>query len=276
MVDAAVSALYQRFLPGDQPRSFVWKYSPAGGGRRPRHFHAEPEVNLVVRGSATFGIGSGEVRVSQGDILAFPAGQDHALLEGSDDLYMYAIGLDAGYSAAVLGATSEITAPLHVRLAASEAERVGDCAEAIVDRRDAEQLGAELWQRLHWLGRRTAERASRPTHVLTRRALRLIAAAPELGLAEVASELRAHPSEVSRHFHHDVKMTLVRYRTRQRLLRVIGMVDASGRDLTSAASEAGFGSYSQCHRAFRAELGCSPRDFFASGAREAMQHTYAL
>jgi AraC-like DNA-binding protein len=44
--------------------------------------------------------------------------------------------------------------------------------------------------------------------------------------------------------------------------------------LTRAASLAGFGSYSQCHRTFQSELGCAPRKFF-SGIREQMQLTYA-
>ena len=68
-------------------------------------------------------------------------------------------------------------------------------------------------------------------------------------------------------------MTFVRYRARQRMLQLIRLVDA-GRDLTSAASEAGFGSYSQCHRVFHAELGCAPKSFFYSGRREEMQRIY--
>jgi AraC-like DNA-binding protein len=61
---------------------------------------------------------------------------------------------------------------------------------------------------------------------------------------------------------------------RSRLLRFIRSVDAGKKDFTTAAGVAGFGSYSQCHRTFQTELGCSPRDFFASGLREAMQARY--
>jgi methylphosphotriester-DNA--protein-cysteine methyltransferase len=89
----------------------------------------------------------------------------------------------------------------------------------------------------------------------------------------LAESLRTHPSEVSRHFHADLGMTLVRYRTRLRLLRLIEGVDA-GNDLMRAASTAGFGCYSQCHRSFQAELGCAPRLFFSSGLREQMQAAY--
>lgn len=273
MTDSRPLAVYQRFLPEGRLRAFVWKYAQSTGGRRPRHFHAEPELNLVVRGSATFGVGDRVVQVSRGDVLAFPAGQDHALLRGSSDLYLYAIGLDPVHSAAVLGAASEPAAAFRVRLATGELERVVDQAAAIVDRPDAEQRGTELWDRIHWLGRQSADDSSDKAHVLTRRSLQLVAAAPDLGLEGLATELRTHPSEVSRHFHRDVGMTFVRYRARQRMLQLIRLVDA-GRDLTSAASEAGFGSYSQCHRVFHAELGCAPKSFFYSGRREEMQRIY--
>jgi AraC-like DNA-binding protein len=249
----------------------VWKYAQAIGGRRPRHFHIEPELNLLVRGSATFGVGDGVVQVSQGELLAFPSGQDHVLLEGSPDLYLYAIGLEPRYSAEALG---EPMVPLHVKLSGHELPAVVDRARAIVDRAGADQLGAELWQRVHWLGRRSVERAGRRSHVLTRRALQLLDAAPELGLEALATELRANASELSRHFHRDLGMTLVGYRTRLRLLRFIHLVDSEEQELMTAAIAAGFNSYSQCHRSFHAELGCAPRKYFRSELRERMQLKY--
>ncbi len=274
MADGEPRALYQRFLPHRQERAFVWKYADAVGGRRPRHFHAEPEVNLVLTGSATFGVGDRTVRVTRGELLAFPPGVDHALLDASADLYLYAVGLDPVYSATVLAGRPDAVEPCHAALAASELAGVMDRAAAIVDRAGAEQLGAELWERVHWLSGRSVTARSSDLHVLTRRTLKLISAEPERGLDALAHELRTHPSEVSRHFHRDVGLTLVRYRTRVRLLRLMQLVD-SGRDLMSAASDAGFGSYSQCHRAFRAELGCAPAHFFRSEVRERMQLTYA-
>jgi len=274
MAEAEQRALYQRFLPDRDPHTYVWKYSQATGGRRPRHFHAEPEVNLVVRGSATFGIGGGVTRVSQGELVAFPSGQDHELVEGSPDLYLYAMGLDPAYSAEVLGAGRAPIMPLHVRLSDDELAVVQDRAAAIVDRAGADQLGAELWERIHWLGQRATRRRKPAAHVLTRRVLGLLESTREFGLDALSSELRTHPSEISRHFHRDVGMTLVRYRTRRRILHVIRLVDGGEHDLMTAASAAGFGSYSQCHRTFHSELGCAPREFFSSGIRERMQSTY--
>src|ERR1035437_950659 len=51
-------SIHQRFLPTQgRSQAFVWKYSPVNWGRRPRHFHIEPEFNLIASGRATFGLG---------------------------------------------------------------------------------------------------------------------------------------------------------------------------------------------------------------------------
>jgi AraC-like DNA-binding protein/quercetin dioxygenase-like cupin family protein len=265
-------AIHQRFLPRGKHQAFVWKYSEPIGGRRPRHFHAEPELNLVVQGSATFGIGDRVVTVMPGELVAFPSAQDHILLDSSPDLFLYAIGLEPTFSAHVL--ESEPSLPLHVPLAPRELRPVIQRLADLVDRPFAEQSSAELWQRLHWLAQRARPQSPRTTHVLTRRTLQLVREAPDADLTALAAALRAHPTEVSRHFHRDMGMTLVRYRTRLKLLDFIRLVDAGRAELMSAASVVGFGSYSQCHRSFQAELGCSPRQFFFSDLRDSMQRVY--
>jgi AraC-like DNA-binding protein len=228
----------------------------------------------VVRGSATFGVGDRVSTVSEGGLIAFPPGQDHVLLESSPDLYLYAVGLAPEYSTEVCRAGRESLMPLQARLTGDELAVVVDRAAAIVDRTGADQLGAELWERVHWLGRRASARPNPGTHVLTRRVLAQLESSPELGLEALSNELRSHTSEISRHFHRDLGMTLVRYRARLRLLHVIRLFDTGKHDLFAAANAAGFGSYSQCHRTFQAELACAPRQFFG-GQRQQMQLAYA-
>lgn len=275
MVEDQRRALYQRFLPDGAEQAFVWKHSPSMGGRRPRHFHSEPELNLVVQGSATFGAGDRVIHLSRGELVVFPSGQDHVLLESSPDLYLYAMGMDRAYSTAVLTAARESIVPLHARLEPQELAAVTEQATAIVDRQGKDQLAAELWQRVHWLGRKATGHTGRGVHVLTRRVLQRLASAPQLSLEALAEDLQAHPSEISRRFHRDLGMTLVRYRVRLRLLQVIDLVDSAEHDLMTAAIAAGFGSYSQCHRTFHAELGCAPRKFFCSSWRQELQALYA-
>src|SRR4051794_23721947 len=89
-------ALLQSFPMVQRTRAQVWAY--AALYRRPRHFHAEPELNLVVAGNATFGIGNSTVQVGAGELLSFLPGQDHALLSASADLELFAIGVGAALS----------------------------------------------------------------------------------------------------------------------------------------------------------------------------------
>jgi len=272
----AQRALYQRFLPeAKRSAAHVWKFSWEFGGRRPRHFHDEPELNLIVAGSARFGIGDATIEARAGELLAFPAGQDHALLEASPDLYLFAIGVSPKLSAEVLGAERHNAAvPAHVRLPASELKQVVARAGALVDRLGMEQQTAELWERVSWLKQRHATHLGSSLHVLTRRALALLADEPQLEREALAKAARGSPYALSRYFHKNLGTTLVQYRARLRLLRMIRSFDEGERDLKDAASGAGFGSYSQCHRVFHAELGCSPRAFFGSSLREHMQNAY--
>lgn len=276
MRDASGSAVFQSFLSrSDQARAHVWKFSWEYGGRRPRHFHAEPELNLIVAGSATFGVGEAMLSVGAGELLGFPPGQDHVLLDASPDFYLFAIGMGAGFSAEVLrGNHGPTSMTLRARLAKNDFAALARRAETIVDRDGIDQQGAELWEHAHWVQRDAAKRDGSPIHALTRRTMELIARDPECNRDLLARKLRTSPTTLSRYFHHDLGMTLVQYRTRQRLLRLIDLIDRGRASLASAAAAAGFGSYSQCHRVFVTELGCSPREFFYSDLRQRMQTAY--
>ena len=93
-------ALYQPFpIPGTA-RGHVWHHVPAT--RRPRHFHAEPELNLIAAGRAAFGYGEATISVSAGDLLWWPPGQDHVLLDATPDLDLYVIGVTPAFSEHVL------------------------------------------------------------------------------------------------------------------------------------------------------------------------------
>ncbi len=277
MAAAAGRALYQGFLPSGRSRAFVWKYSEVNRGRRPRHFHIEPELNLVAAGWASFGVGRAVVRVSAGELLCFPPGQDHVLLDASPDVYLYSVGMDPSLAAELRrGERDYLALSLRARLASAELASLLNRCTDIVEREGTDQRGAELWQHSNWLRGHQATHAEGALHVLTRRAIDELSRAPEQGRASLARTLRANPTDISRYFHRDVGVTLVQFRARLRLLQLIRFVDQGADNLKESASAAGFGSYSQCHRVFRAELGCAPRDFFSAGVRQRMQQAYLL
>lgn len=253
-----------------QARAQVWSYSPQY--RRPRHFHAEPELNLVVHGSARFGVGNRWVDVRAGEVLGFPPGQDHVMLHGSSELVLLAVGAQRDLVCAGSDARCSTTAPLHVRPRAHDFQALVTYAEKVAGCAD-ESRAAELWQMAAALAARSDSYPTGATHVLTRRALALLADDRESSRSALAKRAQCHPSELSRHFHHDLGVTLVRYRTRLRILSLIGRIDGGDRNLARSATVAGFGSYSQCHRAFALELGCSPSEFFGD-LRTGMEHRF--
>jgi len=266
-----VGFAYQSFPMLERSRAQVWSYAPEY--RRPRHFHAEPELNLVVAGSATFGIGNEVRHVEAGEVLGFTPGQDHALLSGSSDLVLFAVGLRRTQARDVLQDTRQSILPLHVRLQPRDVDAlVNRCADT-TGRAGAQDAIAELWLAAQWSSERGTAMGSLP-HVLTRRALVALDAAPELGRDDLAREARSGASEVGRYFRRDLGLTLVEYRARVRLLRFIEEADR-GASLTAAAFDAGFGSYSQCHRVFQQTLGVSPRRFFEPAERRQMEDAFA-
>jgi len=266
-------ALYQPFPMPGPAQAHIWRYTPEN--RRPRHFHLEPELNLIATGSATFGIGEVEVSVAAGDLLSWPPGQDHLLIDASPDFDLFVIGLTPALSERVLGAgsASAHVGPTRIRLTPEALAKLRLLCAApleLQDRSVVERHIGDLWQDAHALRTAAADR-----HAFTNRALTSLIERPDLRRTEVAIAARGYPTEVSRHFHKDMGLTLTAYRTRLRLLRFIRLVDDGTDNFLAAAFEAGFGSYSQCHRAFQQTFGWGPRDFFRTGVRGQMEDAFS-
>jgi AraC-like DNA-binding protein len=252
-------------------RAHVWHHVPET--RRPRHFHSEPELNLIAAGTATFGVGDMNVVVAAGDLLWWPPGQDHVLLEASPDFDLFVIGLTPALSARVLGSNgaAAYSGATSVRLDPPALARLRSlCAAPLAaDSTAVETHLGELWGGAHQL-----RLAAPGKHALTRSALVSLMQAPERPRSEIASKLGGHPTDLSRHFHKDVGLQLNEYRTRLRLLRFIEAASAGRTNLLLAALDAGFGSYSQCHRVFHETLGCSPRRYFRAEVRTKMEGAF--
>lgn len=255
------SAAYQPFpmLPG--ARGQVWRYK--GAYRRPRHFHHEPELNLVAAGTAAVGVGEAVVEVQAGDLICFAPGQDHVLLRASPELVLFAVGCRPDVRVAAkadAGDPAGMVLPMRVHLFEHEAAPLVALAAELAGRPATPEQLSTFWAVAQQA--RVAAASGSPLHALTRRALAALAAHPDLDRRGLARLGGTGPTEIGRHFRRDLGLTLVDYRTRLRLLRFIAQVDRGGGDLLDAALEAGFGSYSQLHRTFRAALGCCPSRFF--------------
>jgi AraC-like DNA-binding protein len=264
--------MYQPFpmLPGR--RAQIWRYSPEY--RRPRHFHREPELNLVVSGTATFGTGRAIIPAAAGDLLHWPPGCDHELIDASPDLDLFVFALTPELCDRVLArqVALSLAGPLQIRLPDSTTS--GLRARLVAPMITTECHVAEEYVARIWLDAHDSRMTASRLNTLGRRVLRSLLQQPELDRGERARLVHAHPSELSRSFHREFGLTLGSYRTRLRLLRFVELVDTGRSTLLAAALEAGFGSYSQCHRAFSMTFGCTPRAFFGTPVRGDMASTF--
>ena len=103
-------------------------------------------------------------------------------------------------------------------------------------------------------------------HPAVAAAVRMLTDDPSLSGGAIAKKIGVSLSRFARVFKLDMGVSLVDFRNQLRLERFLTLVDTGGGNLLEAAYAAGFGSYSQFHRVFRALRGASPRDFFAGGS----------
>ena len=92
-------------------------------------------------------------------------------------------------------------------------------------------------------------------------AVAMLAKDPALGGKEIAAKLDLSLSRLARVFKSEMGMSLVEYRNRLRLDRFLVLVDRGGTNLLEAALTAGFGSYAQFHRVFRALRKTTPSEY---------------
>lgn len=131
---------------------------------------------------------------------------------------------------------------------------------------EAAMLCALLGLRLTALrgsGRVTYGPATR--HPAVASAVRMLTDDPSLRGGDIAKKIGVSLSRLARVFKSDTGVSLVDFRNQLRLERFLSLVDSGSNNLLEAAYAAGFGSYSQFHRVFRALRGASPRDYFAGG-----------
>jgi AraC-like DNA-binding protein len=90
---------------------------------------------------------------------------------------------------------------------------------------------------------------------------RALAGDPSLSVAALAKVHGVSQSRLARRFKSEMGLSLVEHRNRLRMARFFSLLGPDGRDLLEAALDAGFGSYAQFHRVFRALHGGSPREY---------------
>jgi AraC-like DNA-binding protein len=246
----------------------------AAGDPRPRaHRHAELEVNLVVRGTASYLLGERRYELTAGTLTWLFPGQEHVLVDESADHALWW----AVFRPSLVARTA--TSP-HARLllegdpvgrhsrrpAPQRLERLGALFR---DLREDETLDDTLFNAglsylllAAWQAFVDSDDAvgGVDVHPAVDRVARLLHANPGTGhLADLARTVGLSPSHLSRLFKMQMGLSISRFRNQQRLQRFLRLY-GNGRRTTAlaAAHQAGFGSYAQFYRVFRQEAGRRP------------------
>ena len=251
-----------------------WVVRHTVGTLRPRsHRHAELELNLVVRGTASYLMNDRRYELTAGTLTWLFPDQEHVLVdESADHALWWAVFRP---SAVARIATSPHARPL------LERDPVGRYSRRL-DPQRVQQLAA-LFGELHAAGTvddtlfnaglsyllASGWRAfldssevvgDLEVHPAVDNVARLLQADPAAGdLTDLARTVGLSPSHLSRLFTTQMGVSISRFRNQQRLDRFIRLYrHGRGTTALAAAHEAGFGSYAQLHRVFRQETGRNP------------------
>jgi AraC-like DNA-binding protein len=246
----------------------------AAGNRRPRpHRHVELEVNLVVRGTASYLLGERRYELTPGTLTWLFPGQDHVLVDESRDHELWWAVFRPSLVART--ATRPQMRPLLEKNPTGEFSRRLDSHRArrldrlLRELRAAEDLddavlnaGLSYLLLLAWRAFLDSDDVIEGVgvHPAVETVARVLRADPGAGdLTTLARAAGLSPSHLSRVFKAQTGVSISRFRNRQRVHRFM-LLYGDGRHTTAlaAALEVGFGSYAQFYRVFRSETGHRP------------------
>jgi AraC-like DNA-binding protein len=244
------------------------------GDVRPRaHRHAELEVNLVVRGTASYLLGDRRYALTPGTLTWLFPGQDHVLVDESPDHELWWAVFRPALVARI--ATTRHAQPLleedpvgqfSRRLDSGRVRRLGalfhDVQEAQTGDDALANTGLAYLLTFAWGAFRDSDDVVEGVdlHPAVETVVRMLQADPDAGdLPTLARAARLSSSHLSRIFKEQTGVSISRFRNQQRLQRFLRLYGRGRRTTALAAAlEAGFGSYAQFHRVFREQTGRSP------------------
>lgn len=247
------------------------------------HWHAQVEVNYIVRGTVHYHIGDHELHLKAGQICLFWGGQPHQLDELSDDaiyagahlplVHFFRMRLPLDISSRLIRGQTLISSATD----AADDENFARWHRYAMsgDRTKAEHAVAELLLRLERIAfepyRMMPEKQenlpSEHVHPQSSRSLArmcdFIAAnfLHDIDTVDIAKAADLHPKYAMNLFKKSTGMTLSKYVNLLRLSRAQAMLMRDGANVLQVAMDSGFGSISAFNKSFRHIAGMTPSDF---------------
>ncbi len=268
----------QYLRPGEPGRCWLRSERLRAGGRRfdpaPRRL-AELVGLHVISGRMRYLIDERVLTLGPGSLLWAHTDQWHLLLSESDDcdLWVFVLAPDLLQPATLFppilasARPGEGGARLLAPAASDELQTVAAGVAAVDDPAHL-AIGLQWWAARAWMAwRESARMAGARIHPAVRRAAEVLRENPNVPLGQVAAQVGLSLSRLHRVFRATTGRSMGAYRTARRLEMVdMLMAGDDAPPLLDAAFAAGFGSYSQFFRAFRAVRGVGPRDYYGPAA----------
>jgi AraC-like DNA-binding protein len=249
----------------------VWHHHPTSLNSIPPHRHEELELNLSVRGRATYLLEDRRYELTRGSLVwLFPA-QNHVLLEQSNDYEMWIVVFRPKLVRATSkNETSQVLKQAKPKgdfckvLGEAQAARLASLAaelRAAMDDPPRFNVGLAYLLLCAWAEHRQSGGTilGMEVHPAVERAAAALREDPALDVGAVARRAGLSASRLGFLFQKQTGLSLVDFRHRQRLERFrVCYGDGKRRTLLEAALEAGFGSYAQFYRIHRRLTGRSP------------------
>jgi len=234
------------------------------------HRHAELELNLVLRGSATYLFQGRRDHLVRRSIAWLWPSQDHILIDRSQDFDIWVVV----FRPALVRRHRQLAEHFSLysrRISEADAAWLHRILSSAVEATTASEqnLGLEFALSQAWRLYTAAEQSLlQEVHPAVERAALRIRDDPALdSIDDLAATVGLSPSRLGRVFKAQMGVSLVDYRNQLRLERFLHLHGAGARrSVTQSLFDAGFGSQAQFYRAFRAAFGTSPHRYLRGEA----------
>jgi AraC-like DNA-binding protein len=239
------------------------------------HRHDELEINFVIKGRASCLVDEKKYDLRpQTQIWLFP-NQEHVLLDQSSDLQMWILifkprmirklcSSDTYKELTKADPPSDFCRQLSLQVAANLNGQFEELAKLAGDI-DRFNSGLGYAMLNAWAAHLEAERPTvgADVHPAVEKAARLLQGGDDINNVEsLASQSGLSASRLSRLFKKQTGVSLVDFRNRQRIEKVLKAYGRGQRvTMLQAALDAGFGSYIQFYRVFSKVMKCTPAEY---------------
>ncbi len=246
------------------------------------HWHAQVEINYVMRGHVHYRMDGHELTLSAGQMCLFWGGQPHQMDQSSHDsiyagvhlplVHFFRMRLPANVSGMLMSGTTMLTDQTD----AADRENFPRWFRYVTsgDEMKAQHAVEELLLRVERMFMEpyvtissdkvsaTVTETSAPSPAVVKMC-RFIAAnfLEDIDATDIADAVELHPKYAMNLFRKSTGMTLIKYLTLLRLSHAQAQLISGRGSILQVAMDSGFGSVSAFNKAFRSTAGMPPSDF---------------